>query len=325
MRIASFNLENFADNPKSPDVLAERIAVMRPQLERLRADVLCLQEVNGQKTSTQPRVLSALDKLLENTSYANFQRVSTLTVKGEPYEERNLVILSRLPIIEHKQIKHQFAEPPWYKKVTATPPEDTAKEVTWERPLLYAQLDLGGGRGLHVVNLHLKSRLPSNVDGQMLDQYTWKTASGWAEGYFISSMKRVGQALETRRFVDSIFDADEQALIVLCGDFNAAVGEVPLEAIRGAVENTNNPKLSNRVLVACEQTVPESSRFSLYHRGKGEMLDHVLASRGLLSSYRGTEVHNEMLHDESVGFATDKLYPESDHAPVVVEFALKDH
>jgi len=209
--------------------------------------------------------------------------------------------------------------------VTATPPEDTAKEVTWERPLLYAQLDLGGGRGLHVVNLHLKSRLPSNVDGQMLDQYTWKTASGWAEGYFISSMKRVGQALETRRFVDSIFDADEQALIVLCGDFNAAVGEVPLEAIRGAVENTNNPKLSNRVLVACEQTVPESSRFSLYHRGKGEMLDHVLASRGLLSSYRGTEVHNEMLHDESVGFATDKLYPESDHAPVVVEFALKDH
>lgn len=322
MRIASFNLENFDDDPKSSVTLSERIAVMRPQLERLRADVLCLQEVNGQKTNDQPRALRALDTLLENTAYGNFHRVSTLTVKGEPYEERNLVILSRLPIVEHKQIKHQYAEPPWYRKVTVAPPEDAAKEMTWERPLLYARLDLGEGPSLHIVNLHLKSRLPSNIEGQMFNQYTWKTASGWAEGYFISSMKRVGQALETRRFVDSLFDQDEQALIVLCGDFNATVGEVPMEAICGAVENTNNPNLNNRVLVACEKTVPESSRFSLYHHGKGEMLDHILASRGLLSSYRGTEVHNEILHDESAAFATDKLYPESDHAPVVVEFVF---
>lgn len=325
MRIATFNLENFDDDPKSSITLAERIAVTRPQFERLRADVLCLQEVNGQKKDNQPRVLLALDKLLENTPYANFHRVSTLTSKGEPYDERNLVVLSRFPIVEHKQIKHQFAEPPLYKKMTAAPPEDVAKEITWERPLLYVRLDLGEGHSLHVITLHLKSRLPSNIEGQMLDQYTWKTPSGWAEGYFISSMKRVGQALETRQFVDTLFDEDEQALIVLCGDFNATVGEVPLEAICGAVENTNNPKQTNRVLIACEQTVPQSSRFSLYHHGKGEMLDHILASRGLLSGYRGTEVHNEMLHDESSAFATDKLYPESDHAPVVVEFVLKDH
>lgn len=324
MRIASFNLENFDDDPASPFTLLDRIAVMRPQLERLRADVLCLQEVNGQETNNQPRALLALDQLLENTSYANFHRVSTLTENGEPYDERNLVILSRLPIVERKQIKHEFAEPPWYKKVTAIPPEDTAKKITWERPLLYARLDFGGERSLHVINLHLKSRLPTPIKEQMVNQYAWETASGWAEGYFISSMKRVGQALETRRFVDSLFNQDEQALIVLCGDFNAAAGEVPLEAIRGAVENTNNPKLTNRVLVTCEQTLPESSRFSLYHRGKGEMLDHILASQGLLSTYRGTEVHNEMLHDESIAFATDKLYPESDHAPVVAEFAFND-
>lgn len=108
------------------------------------------------------------------------------------------------------------------------------------------------------------------------------------------------------------------------GRASFSVGEVPLEAIFGAVENTNNPELNNRVLVACEKTIPESSRFSLYHHGKGEMLDHILASRGLLSSYRGAEVHNEILHDESASFATDKLYPESDHAPVVVEFVVED-
>ncbi len=52
------------------------------------------------------------------------------------------------------------------------------------------------------------------------------------------------------------------------------------------------------------------------------MIDHVLASRNLLACYRGSEIHNELLHDESIAFATDKLYPESDHAPVLAEFIL---
>ena len=58
------------------------------------------------------------------------------------------------------------------------------------------------------------------MEGQKIDTYTWRTAHGWAEGYFIASMKRVGQALETRVLVDNILDNDEQALIVVCGDFN---------------------------------------------------------------------------------------------------------
>jgi exonuclease III len=68
--------------------------------------------------------------------------------------------------------------------------------------------------------------------------------------------------------------------------------------------------------------VPETSRYSLYHHGKGQMLDHLLASRGLLTFYRGTEIHNELLHDESLAFATDTKFPESDHAPVVAAFDL---
>ena len=52
------------------------------------------------------------------------------------------------------------------------------------------------------------------------------------------------------------------------------------------------------------------------------MIDHVLASREPLGLYRGAEVHNELLHDESVAFAGDVRFPESDHAPVVAEFAV---
>ena len=122
--------------------------------------------------------------------------------------------------------------------------------------------------------------------------------------------------------VDKLFDADERAYIVVCGDFNADFKDVPVQAICGDVENTGNGKLAGRVLVPCERTIPEPSRYSLLHRGEGEMLDHLLVSRSMLAYYRGSEIHNEILHDESVAFATDKKFPESDHAPVIAEFEL---
>lgn len=325
LRIATFNLENLDDTPGQRPTLDERIALMRPQLFRLNADILCLQEVNGQETPGQPRRLLALERLLADTPYAGYQQVSTKTEDGRRvYNERNLVILSRFEITEYHQYKHDFAPAPRYQKVTAMPKESVAKEITWERPILHAKVRLDDTRILNLINVHLKSKLSTDIPGQKADNYTWTTASGWAEGYFLSSMKRVGQALETRMLIDALFDAQENALIVACGDFNADLDDVPVAAIRGDVENTGNDKLAKRVMVPCERTIPEPSRFSLFHHGRGTMIDHLLISRSLLAGYKNSEIHNELLHDESVSFGTDVKFPESDHAPVVAGFELPD-
>jgi predicted extracellular nuclease len=154
----------------------------------------------------------------------------------------------------------------------------------------------------------LKSKIPTDIQGQKIDNYTWKTSSGWAEGFFLSSMKRVGQALETRMLIDEIFSEDESAWIVVCGDFNADLDDVPVEAIRGRVENTGNGGLARYVMQPCEMSIPESSRFSLYHQGRKNMLDHLLVCRNMLAYYRGSEVHNELLHDETIAFATDDSF-----------------
>ena len=170
--------------------------------------------------------------------------------------------------------------------VTADPPEQTATKIVWERPALHAQLRLPDGAILHVINLHLKSRIPTEIPSQKVDAFTWKGASAWAEGSFISAMKRMGQALEVRRLVDQLFDADENALIAVCGDLNANADEVPLEALRGDVENTNNPKLSKRVLVPCESSV---RAFALLHpvsRQGPDVRNHILSSRALLAAYQ---------------------------------------
>ncbi|MBN2419290.1 MAG: endonuclease/exonuclease/phosphatase family protein [Deltaproteobacteria bacterium] len=323
IRIATFNLENLDDKPEQKPSLDERIAIMRPQLIRLDADILCLQEIHGQETPGEPRRLLALNKLLENTKYSEYRQVSTITADGaQVYDERNLVILSRFEISEHNQYRHNHIPAPSYQKVMSIPAEEEANKITWERPILHAKINLPDNLSIHVINLHLKSRIPSNIKGQKINDYTWKTASGWAEGYFISSMKRVGQALETRVLIDHIFDYNEKALVVVCGDFNSTSDNVPVQAIRGDVENTGNSDLAGRVLIPCEQTIPEASRFSLLHQGRGEMLDHLMVSRQLLAYYDHTEIHNEILHDESIAFATDKMYPESDHAPVIAQFDL---
>jgi hypothetical protein len=102
--------------------------------------------------------------------------------------------------------------------------------------------------------------------------------------------------------------------------FNAGSDEVPVLAICGHVEETGNPAHAPRVMVPCERNIPEPSRYSLLHLGKGEMLDHIIASRGLLQFFRHAEIHNEALPDESGAFRTDTKFPESDHAPVVAEF-----
>jgi exonuclease III len=48
LRIATFNLENLDDRPRLQPPLAERIPILRPQLECVAADIWCLQEINSQ-------------------------------------------------------------------------------------------------------------------------------------------------------------------------------------------------------------------------------------------------------------------------------------
>jgi exonuclease III len=54
------------------------------------------------------------------------------------------------------------------------------------------------------------------------------------------------------------------------------------------------------------------------------MLDHIAFSRSLYQFWTETEIFNEILPDESIAFATDIKYPESDHAPVNAIFELLD-
>ncbi len=324
VRIATFNLENLDDRPDLDPPLSERIALLRPQLLRLSADILCLQEVNGQHPEDGgPRRLLALDRLLEDTPYADFHRAATAAANNPGVADRhNLVTISRWPIAGREQVRHDLVPPAGYRTVTAEPAEASAQPVEWDRPVLKASVALPGERTLHVLNLHLRAPLAAVIAGQKKGAFAWRSVGGWAEGFFLATVKRCGQALETRLLVERIFDGDPDGLVAVCGDFNAEEREMPLRIIRGDVEDTGNGHLAQRALVPLERTLPASQRFSVLHHGQKQMLDHILASRALMAYYREVEVHNEALGDELVAYAMVSHSPESYHAPVVAEFAL---
>jgi hypothetical protein len=128
--VASLNLDNLDDRADAEPSLEARLEVLRPLLARLEADVLCLQEVNAQKLRGRFRTLAALDRLLAGTPYEGYARVSTESPTGHgPFNVHNLVILSRLPILESGQIHHRLVRAPGWRRATATPPTGRAEPV----------------------------------------------------------------------------------------------------------------------------------------------------------------------------------------------------
>lgn len=315
LRIGTFNLESLDDLPGHP-TLAERIAVLRPQLVRIKADVLCLQEVNGQRQAgDKKRRLSALAALIAGTPYESFASAAPASVR----DRHNLVVLSRFPVIAQRAVRHQWVGPLAWR----APGQDrasSASAVEWDRPLVHVTLDLGG-RPLDVLNVHLRAPRAAFVAGAKGRAGRWRTMSGWAEGMFLASLKRAGQALEARLLIDRLFDSDAGALIAVCGDFNADDFELPVRIISGDVEDAGNPALGCRALIAPEAEVAEGRRFTVIHHGRRHMLDHILLSPALAARGARCEIHNEDLADEAEAPLTNPDTAASFHAPVVADIA----
>ena len=326
MRLASFNLENLDEGPKADPPFAARADLLRLQLERLKADVLCLQEVNAQEVTRNGRAsreLAALDHLLTGTAYAEYHRVvSRNRAQSKIGDLQNLVILSRMPVIASRQIWHDLVPEPMVRLVTAAPPRDAAQPVAWDRPILHGELALANGKRLHVFNVHFRAALAAMVPGQKLDGFAWRSIAGWAEGYYLAAIKRAGQALEARLALDRLLTAEPMALIAVAGDYNAEEHHTPVEVLRGEEENTANGALAMQVMIPAEHAVADSERFTVVHQGRRLMLDHILLSRALLGKFGKMEIHNEALSDELVGYASVAHSPQSYHAPIVAEFDL---
>jgi endonuclease/exonuclease/phosphatase family metal-dependent hydrolase len=324
LRAATFNLENLEDAPHLAVPLEARLPPLRAMLERLAADIVLLQEVNAQRAEKRGRRgFAALDRLLATTRYETYHRAASGGgTAGGPLDIHNLVILSRLPIVAERQYRHSLVEAPLYRPSTASPRPATAQPVAWDRPILHAEIALAKAHRLHLLDLHLRAPIATPIAGQKESARRWHSVEAWAEGYYISTMKRTGQALEARRVVDGIFAADRQPLILVGGDLNAEAQETPLRTLLGSAEDTGNPGLAGRALVALEERVAPERRYTVRHAGRRVLLDHLLASPALAAGLGEVRILNEDLPDETAPGVAAPLT--SYHAPIVAELEIGD-
>jgi endonuclease/exonuclease/phosphatase family metal-dependent hydrolase len=294
--------------------------VLRPVLDRLAADVLCLQEVNGQKVPGQKeRQLVALDRLLEGTRYRGYSRAVASAARSGVADVHNIVTLSRFPIISQREVMHDFVPELGPIGVVRG---GAAVEVRFDRPLLLTEIDVPGGASLQVVNGHLRAPLASAVAGQKSGPFAWRSVGGWAEGFLLSALKRDTQALELRLLVEELLRGDAAKLIAVAGDLNATDPSTALIIAVAPEEDLGASQLAAHSLVVLDRAIPADRRWSILHHGRPQMVDHILASRGLYGHFRGIEVHNEWLGDEALGYGKGLHSAASYHAPVVAEFEL---
>lgn len=317
MRLATFNLESLDMPPKAALSIDVRAAVLRPALERLDADIVCLQEVNAQRVpGAHERQLVALDRLLAGTRYEHYAR--TWTNYGDSAgaaDVHNLVTLSRFPVAARREIRHGHVAPAQH--VMLSGPTRDARPVRFERPLLVTELDVSPGVRLTVINLHLRAPLASAIAGEKAGPFRWRSMHGWAEGYYLSALKRNGQALELRLEVDEILRRSPDALVAVAGDFNAEDHETAVRLAVGASEDTGNSELAGQSLVVLDRALPSDRRWSVLHAGRPQMVDHILASQALYGRFRAIEVHNEATGDEMLAYEKSIEAAGSYHAGVV--------
>ncbi|MDB5569803.1 MAG: endonuclease/exonuclease/phosphatase family protein [Hyphomicrobiales bacterium] len=308
--IASFNAENLGFSRD----FDQRLGALRPVLHALRADVLCLQEVNAPRETPQgPRGFAPLDELVRGTPYATFHRATSARPgSSEPADVHNLAVLSRFPIEETRQLHHDLV-PAW----DWTPPgEDAPVRAQFDRPILYVRARMAAGP-LHVLNLHLRAPRAAHLPGDKQDG-RWTSSAGWAKGMFLAAQLRQAQALEARLFAEGLFDAEPDARIVVCGDFNADSYETPTRILCGAADDLDSAAFAERRLERLEARVEPGRRHTVIHAGRRVLLDHILASPALARDCAGVEILNENLIDEAT--APDEVIG-SLHAPVVARFA----
>jgi len=323
MKLATFNMESFGSDRFVVADLKPRLEALRPKILELEADILCLQEVNAQKIKGAPkREFPALDLLLAGTPYETYHRAASERAPGKgPGDRHNLVIVSRYPIAAHESLFQQHAEPPRWQPTTADPEYSSPEKVTFERPILKSEIDLGGPKPLHLFVVHLRAPIAAVIRGGKTSARTWKSTSAWAEGYLLSVLKQTAQALELRLAVEALFDADDTAHIVLTGDFNATGETGTLRLLRADPDDTASPALEHRRLFQLDASLPLERRQTVIHKGKGQALDHILASAAMTDRAVDVRVFNYGLPDEVLD-ADDETYAGSYHAAMRAEFEL---
>jgi endonuclease/exonuclease/phosphatase family metal-dependent hydrolase len=273
-------------------------------IDRIAPDVLAVQEVGD------PEALAGLVARLDGAWH-----VETSTV-FDPDHPIRVGVLSRVPLTDVEQVSAFPA------RLAPVQVDDDGRTI---RAMGRGALRVRAG-ALDLVTCHLKSKLLTFPGGRFTPRDEGERARFGA--YAID--RRAAEAVTVRACADRMLDGrgGERAAVVL-GDLNdeplAATTQILLGP-PGSEIGTPGYDRPDRGdpwrLWNLAPLIPAERRFTRVFAGRPELIDHVLASRFLVT--RAVDVDTGGVRPQSVGAdpRPRRDEPASDHAPVFARFDL---
>lgn len=322
MRVVTWNVENLfsppgpGDDPEGrPDdgAYAAKLTTLTGVIAALAPDVVALQEVGDE---------TALDDLrgsLEAATGGGWVARSSRAPDGRGIR---VAVLTTRAVLTTQDVT---ALPPRLRPVQVDDAGTTVDRMG--RGALRVRVEADAGP-LDLITAHLKSKLLTYPGGRFAPADEAERARTAAYALF----RRAAEAAALRVAADEVLRGRgrDQALVV-CGDLNDTPDAATTQLLLGpggseigtAGERTPDAGDAHR-LWNVAPLVPEARRFSRVYRGRGELIDHVLVSRALLTHVTGADCAIDVQPADALPSVTDDPRarvgtPGADHAPVLVD------
>ncbi|NUM47063.1 MAG: endonuclease/exonuclease/phosphatase family protein [Anaerolineales bacterium] len=291
----------------------------------VKPDVIALQEIGG-KDDTDLQSLIALQSRLEGEY--QFSAVS----KFPDSRHIKVAFLSKLPIKKIKDIS-KFPKGPLMKI------RNLKKEpiIRMARGALKGEVQLPNGMTIRLIAVHLKSKLLTFPGG-----FQPKDEDERAFGAGIALMQRAAEAIAVRNFLNQRMVTEPNTHTIVLGDMNdeplAATSQIflgPADADVKTKDKFDGDHLYNLVDAiplkgtATEDFLIGQDKFTRFHEGRGELIDHILVSKKLLLTGNDFNVKQVKIFTDVIKNQNTTSNPATragsippDHAPVLARFEL---
>ena len=297
--VATFNVENYFDtvddtrSSAEPKPSPEELAIKQEKLAYALSETLaCPTLVGIQEVENKP-LLDALAELAAEACGFTYTVTHLESADGRGIDVALLSDPNRVEIGDYqlRQTCAPFETGIFDKSVDCRPGDDPL----FSRPPLQVSLTLDGEPYTVFVN-HFKSK-----------------RGGEAE----TTERRLLQAQHVNALVDEVLAQDDQARIIVMGDFNDYELSPPL------LEMTENGRLTNTLLA-----IPDEERYSFVFAGISQLIDGILVSPALADEVAQVRImHVNADYPDSLGLDTSPEgipYKATDHDVPVAVFGVKE-
>lgn len=298
MKIATYNVRNLFDpgtflDERASDAVDEvffnkRITYLISYFKDLDLDVICLQEIGGEKGVTLIGDALGYDYFFAKPNKRGIRMAVMYKKALTGVISCESVSLGELSV----------------PSIATYGDTDHLAKVTNRRDALVVDIAYQGKR-LRVVTFHLKSLLPEYFEGDDIEN----DRKAHVEAKFRCVLYKMLELRGLRALADKSIDEGKD--VIFLGDFNDNNNSSGLDILKSS---NKEECILYDVLVGYQK-----DKTTHYHRGNQLTFDTILVSKGIKDIVKGVSVENKTLKDYSIlGPGEIEYEIESDHALIFI-------